>query len=203
MIWVDYAILGIVALSAVIGLFRGFTREAIGLATWILAFLVAYKLAEPVAGLLADLISARSVRLAAAFGGVFIIVLIIGAVVNYSISKLVTQTGFAGTDRALGSIFGVLRGAGVLVVLVLLAGFTAVPKDQWWQESIFIPHLEEGAVWVRDWLPTDLAEEIEFDRPLTPAPEPETSAWFGQPGQSGEAGESQQAIDSPTEKQEY
>lgn len=174
MIWVDYAILGIVALSAVIGLFRGFTREAIGLATWVLAFMVAYKLAEPISGLLAELISARSVRLAVAFGGLFIIVLIIGAIANYSVSKLVTQTGFAGTDRALGSVFGVLRGVAVLVLLVLLAGITAVPRDQWWQDSIFIPHLEEGAIWARNWLPEDLAEEIDFGRTtdIDPVPAP-------------------------------
>jgi len=173
MIWVDYAILGIVALSAVIGLFRGFTREAIGLATWILAFFVAYKLAEPVAVLLEEFISARSVRLAAAFGALFIVVLIIGAIVNYTVSKLVNKTGFAGTDRALGSIFGVLRGIGVLIILVLLAGVTAVPKDAWWEESIFIGRLEEGAIWVRDWLPTDLAEEIEFGPVIRPEPETE------------------------------
>lgn len=168
MIWVDLAILGVVALSAVIGLFRGFTREAIGLATWVLAFLIAYTLAEPVAGLLEQWISVRSVRLATAFGGLFIVALIIGAVVNYSVSKLVTKTGFAGTDRALGLVFGVLRGVAVLIVLVLLAGLTAVPRDQWWQDSIFIQRLQEGALIVRDWLPDDLAEEIDFHEASAP-----------------------------------
>lgn len=166
MIWIDYTILGIVALSAVIGFFRGFAREAIGLATWVLAFFIAYKLAEPIAGLLTDWISVRSVRLAAAFGGLFIIVLVAGAVVNYSISKLVSGTGFAGTDRALGGVFGVLRGVAILVLLVLLAGLTAVPRDNWWQQSIFIDRLEEGALWVRNFMPQDLAEEISFDREI-------------------------------------
>lgn len=171
MIWIDYAILGVIALSALIGFFRGFAREAIGLASWALAFFVAYKLAEPVADLLESWISVRSVRLAAAFGGLFIITLIIGAVFNYSISKLVTGTGFAGTDRALGGVFGVLRGVAILVLLVLLAGLTAVPRDNWWQQSIFIGHLEEGALWARGWLPDDLAEEINFDRQLNPSPQ--------------------------------
>lgn len=166
MIWVDYVILGIVALSALIGLFRGLTREAIGLATWVLAAFLAYTLAQPVSELLTQWISVRSVRLAAAFGGLFVVALIIGAIVNFTISKLVTQTGFAGTDRALGAVFGVVRGAAVLVLLVMLAGLTAVPRDQWWNESIFIDHLEEGAVWARQWLPQDLAEEIEFARDM-------------------------------------
>lgn len=189
MIWVDYAILGVVGLSALIGLFRGFTREAIGLATWVLAFFLAYKLSEPVAGLLSEWISVRSVRLATAFGVIFILVLIVGAIANYTVSKLVTKTGFAGTDRALGAVFGVVRGAGVLVLLVLFAGFTAVPKDDWWKESIFIERLQEGAVWVRDFLPEDLAEEISYqtdiakpaseappEQPLQPAPNPERNS---------------------------
>lgn len=171
MIWIDYAILGVITLSALVGFFRGFVREAIGLATWVLAFFIAYKLAEPMAGLLENWISVRSVRLAAAFGGLFIITLVIGAIVNYSIAKLVTGTGFAGTDRALGGVFGVLRGAAILVLLVLFAGLTAVPRDDWWQQSIFIAHLQEGALSVRAWLPSGLAEEINFDQQLDLAPQ--------------------------------
>lgn len=172
MIWIDYAILAIIAVSAVIAFFRGFFREAIGLATWILAFWAAFQLAEPAATLLADWISVRSVRLAVAFGTVFIGVLIVGAIGNYFVGKLVSQTGFAGTDRALGAVFGVLRGVAVLILLVLLAGLTPVPNDDWWDESIFVAHLERGAVWARDWLPPDLAREIQFG---AAAPSPESA----------------------------
>lgn len=169
MIWIDYAILGVIAISAMIAFFRGFFREVIGLATWILAFWAAYQLAEPAAVLLTDWISARSVRLAVVFGVVFIAVLIVGAIGNYFMGKLVSQTGLAGTDRALGTVFGVLRGVAVLVILVLFAGLTPVPDDDWWHESVFVGHLERGAVWTRDWLPPDLAREIRFGD--TPSPE--------------------------------
>lgn len=162
MIWIDYAILAAVALSAVIGLFRGFFREALGLATWVVAFWLAFRLAEFGGGLLAEWVSVRSVRLAIAFGTVFIVVLVVGAVINYLIGKLVERTGFTGTDRALGGVFGVLRGVAMLVLLVLLAGLTPVPRDAWWRESLFIGHLQAGALWVRDWLPADLAASIEY-----------------------------------------
>lgn len=170
MIWVDYAILAAVALSAIIGLFRGFFREALGLATWLLAFWLAYRLAEIGGGMLSGWISVPSVRLAIAFGTVFILVLIVGAVINYLIGKLIAGTGFAGTDRALGGVFGVLRGAAVLVLLVLLAGLTPVPRDGWWRQSLFIGHLEAGAIWVRGRLPADLAAAIEFSEPETGNP---------------------------------
>lgn len=164
MIWVDYAILAIVALSAIIGLFRGFFREALGLAIWILAFWLAFRLAEFGGGLLTDWISVRSVRLGIAFGTVFVLVLILGAVANYLIGKLISRTGFAGTDRTLGGVFGVVRGVAVLVLLVLLAGLTPVPRDAWWRQSLFIGHLQSGALWVRDWLPANLAEAIDYSR---------------------------------------
>lgn len=176
MIWVDIAILAVIALSAVIGFFRGFLREAIGLATWILAFYLAFIGAETGAIFLARWISVESARLAVAFGVIFIGVLIVGAIINYILGRLVSQTGFAGTDRALGGAFGVLRGIAVLVLLVLLAGVTPVPRDAWWQQSIFIGHLEAGALWARNFLPPDLAGAITYpDAPDAPSA-PDTSS---------------------------
>ncbi|ERJ18862.1 threonine dehydratase protein [Salinisphaera shabanensis E1L3A] len=169
MIWVDIAILAVVALSAIIGFFRGFLREAIGLATWILAFYLAFSFADTGALFLERWISVGSARLAVAFGVIFIVVLLFGAIINYVIARLVNQTGFAGTDRAIGGLFGVLRGIALLILLVLLAGVTPVPRDAWWQQSIFIGHLEDGALWARDFLPPDLAGAITYPEPATPA----------------------------------
>ncbi|MES1927666.1 colicin V production protein [Salinisphaera dokdonensis CL-ES53] len=172
MIWVDLAIVAVIALSAVIGFFRGFLREAIGLATWVLAFYLAFLFADAGAIFLERWISVASARLAVAFGVIFITVLVLGGILNYIIGRLVNQTGFAGTDRAIGGLFGVLRGIAVLVVLVLLAGVTPVPRDDWWQQSIFIGHLQDGAVWVRGYLPPDLAGAVTYpdvsDTPSSP-----------------------------------
>lgn len=162
MIWVDFVILGVIAISALVAYFRGFFREAIGLATWVIAFWVAFRLAEPGGALLDGWVGAHSIRLAIAFGVIFIVVLIVGAIANYFIGRLVSGTGFAGTDRVLGAVFGALRGVVVLVLLVLLAGLTPVPEDDWWHQSRFMGHLEQGALWVRDWLPAGLADEIHF-----------------------------------------
>jgi len=173
MIWVDYAILVAVALSAIVGFFRGFAREAVGLATWVIAFWLAFRFSEPAAVLLDSLISVRSVRLAIAFGTIFLSTLILGAIMNYLVSRLVSGTGFAGTDRSLGGLFGVLRGVAVLVVLVLLAGLTPVPGDAWWQKSVFVGHLERGALWLRDWLPRDIAGAIRYQDAEESTPTPE------------------------------
>lgn len=163
MIWVDYAIVGAIALSALIGFFRGFFRETIGLATWLIAFLLGFWLTTAGASLLRPWVSVRSVRLAIAFGVIFLCVLIVGAVVNHMLHQLIEGTGFAGTDRVLGAAFGFVRGVAVLIILVLLAGLTPVPRDAWWQQSQFMGHLQDGAVWVRGWLPSELAGRIRFD----------------------------------------
>jgi len=172
MIWIDVAIIAVIALSAVIGFFRGFLREALGLATWIVAFWAAFMWANPVAGHLKTWIDTDSARLAAAFALVFILVLILGAVCNFLLGRLISGTGFAGTDRALGIVFGVVRGVGVLILLVLLAGVTPVPKDNWWQRSMFVGQLEQGAVRVRGYLPPNIAQAISYpdvaDAPAAP-----------------------------------
>lgn len=175
MIWVDFVILGVIAISAIVAFFRGFFREAIGLATWAIAFWAAFQLAEPLQPLLAGVIDARSIRLAIAFGVVLIAVLIVGAVVNYFVGKLVSGTGFSGTDRWLGAVFGALRGVAVLVLVVLLAGLTPLPEDDWWQASVFLEQLEQGALWVSNWLPPGFAEEIHFG----PAQAPQASYSLG------------------------
>ena len=168
MIWIDVAIVVVVALSAIIGFFRGFLREALGLATWIVAFYLAFILAQPASVYLQRWIHADSARLAVAFAIVFLGVLVAGAILNYLLGRLISQTGLAGTDRVIGIMFGVVRGVAVLIVLVLLAGVTPVPRDSWWQRSIFIGQLEAGALWVRGYLPPDIANAIHYpDAPST------------------------------------
>lgn len=170
--WLDFAILAVIALSAIIGFFRGFVRETIGLVTWALAFYVAFITCEAVAVWFREWIASESIRIAAAFAVIFIIVLIAGAIINYIVGQLVSKTGIAGTDRALGGVFGVARGAALLVLLVLLAGMTPLPEDAWWQESVFIDHLQNGAIRVRGWLPDRFADAIVYPSEIAGANSP-------------------------------
>jgi len=156
--WADYAILGIVGISMVISLMRGFVREAISLITWIVAIWVAYKFNGVIAGFLTHYIKTPSIRLVVAFVLLFIIVLIIGALINFLISQLITSTGLGGTDRVLGILFGILRGILLVGVLILLAEMTTLPKDPWWEKSVFIPHFKSLTTWMHGYLPEKLGE---------------------------------------------
>jgi membrane protein required for colicin V production len=162
MIWVDYGILIIVALSALISVMRGFVREALSLVAWVAAFWVAFAFHQHLATFFANYIEAPSLRLMSAFALLFVVTLIICAIINNLVAQLVKKTGLSGTDRMLGVLFGVARGAVLVAILVLLAGLTPLPEDPWWKESIFIVHFQSMALWLRDFLPPDIAENFQY-----------------------------------------
>jgi membrane protein required for colicin V production len=162
MLWVDYVIIGIILISSGISILRGFIKEVLSLASWLLSFWVALMFHAHLATLLTDYVSTPSIRLFAAFFALFVVTLILGALVNHLISQLVEKTGLTGTDRSLGVIFGLLRGLAIVTLLVLLAGATPMPADSWWQNSLLIEHFEKIAIWARSFLPNDIAEYINF-----------------------------------------
>lgn len=162
MIWVDYGILIIVALSALISVMRGFVREALSLVAWVAAFWVAFGFHQYLATLFVDYIDAPSIRLISAFVLLFVVTLIICAIINNLVAKLVEKSGLSGTDRMLGVLFGIARGAVVVAILVLMAGLTPLPADPWWKESIFIVHFQSMALWLREFLPPDIAANFQY-----------------------------------------
>lgn len=162
MIWADIAILIIIALSALISVWRGFVKEALSLAALILAIWLGLSFQEPFANWLASFIEARSLQKIAAFAIIFVTTLILGGLVNYLAGQLVKRSGLSGTDRFLGVLFGLARGGLLVAILVLLAGLTEVPKDAWWKESVFIVHFQEAALWIEQFLPPSTQEEIQF-----------------------------------------
>lgn len=163
MIWVDYAILGVIGISALISLVRGFVREAISLASLVLAFWVATQFSAHVGEMLSGKISVPSVRVGVAFGLLFVLTLFAGGLVNYLAGLVVRKTGLSGTDRVLGLLFGILRGGAIVTLLILAAGLTPLPKDPWWHDSQFIMHFQELAVWLRTQLPPDIASHFSFE----------------------------------------
>jgi len=161
MIWVDYVIIGIISLSSLVSLLRGFMREAFSLAAWILAFWISWTFFRELAVHLVWF-DIPSVRLGAAFAILFILTLILGAMVNYLVGQLVEKTGLSGTDRMIGIFFGAARGALLVSVMVLLAGLTPVPNDPWWQQSLLIGYFQDLALWLKDLLPPDIASKFSF-----------------------------------------
>ena len=160
--WFDYGVLVVIGVSALISVTRGFVREALALAAWILSIWIAVSFSEPLAAMLESFISTPSVRLIAAFMLLFAGSLLMMSIINMLAVKLVRSTGLTGTDRAIGMLFGIVRGVFVVAVLVFLAGLTPLPQDAWWRESLFMPHFQELALWLRDFLPADVAQYFSY-----------------------------------------
>ncbi len=139
MSWVDLIILAVIALSAVISLVRGFVKEAISLTVWIAAFFIASSYYPKLASFFTN-ITEPTLRNASAIAILFISALIVGALINYVVGKLVQSTGLSGTDRLLGLVFGALRGVLVVsAVLFFIDAFTPASKADWWHQSTLIP----------------------------------------------------------------
>ncbi|WP_323844916.1 CvpA family protein [Microbulbifer magnicolonia] len=139
--WADWTILAIVAISTLIGLSRGFVRETLSLLTWVAAFVIAMMFRDQLAPLLSSLVDTPSLQAIAAFAILFLFTLLAGAGLNMTLSAFVEATGLSGTDRVLGMVFGLLRGAIVVMALLILApALVPVEEDSWWQESALIPH---------------------------------------------------------------
>ncbi|MFO1431103.1 MAG: CvpA family protein [Candidatus Competibacteraceae bacterium] len=162
LVWVDYVIVGILALSMLAGLLRGLLKEAISLGAWIAAFFVAFMFVEDGAAYLTRYIGIPAVRIILAFGVLLLCTLIVGGLINLIVAQLLERTGLTVTDRLLGLIFGLIKGGAIVTVLVLLAGLTPLPQNAWWKQSVLLPHFQPAAVWLRARLPTAIAENFKF-----------------------------------------
>ncbi len=162
MIGVDYVILGVLLISSFISLIRGFVKEALSLAGWVISFWVSLTFSGGLSELLSSSIENSSFRLIIAFVALLVISLIISTAVNFFAVRLVQRTGLSGTDRFLGVVFGFLRGVLLVSVLVLLSGLTALPKEPMWQESTLLFRFQAVAVLMQDFLPDSVAGNFHF-----------------------------------------
>lgn len=158
----DYAVLAIVGISVLLSIVHGFVRELLALASWIVAFLAAQNYAADVAPLLPAAMASGSLRLLAAFMAIFLTVLLAMTLVAMLVSRLFRSAGLGLADRALGAVFGLVRGFAIVMVVVLLAGLTALPRQPVWRDAMLSAPLEALANAVKVWLPYGLSQHIKY-----------------------------------------
>ena len=149
LIWVDWVIIAVIAVSGLMSLNRGFVKEALSLVIWIVAGVLAWMFGKTLAPSLSKFIETPSAQVAAASALLFVVTLLLGALVTYLLGTLIRITGLSGTDRLLGMVFGAARGGLLVTMIVGLLSLGPVQQDLWWQDSALIPCFLGLADWAK------------------------------------------------------
>lgn len=160
----DYIVLGIVFISALLGITRGFVREVLSLLAWVIPFFVASRYSVEIEPFLSGLIEDESIRMLVAFTVTFFAVLLLAMLGAMQMLTLVKSVGLGLVDRMLGAIFGFACGLVFVMFLVLAAGFTTLPQQPFWQQAVLSKPLEIMAADIIPWLPQDFRNHIGFGR---------------------------------------
>ena len=157
----DLILVSIMLAFAAIGALRGVLRESFSLAAWVLAALMAWLFSASAATWFADLgdpMISRMLGFVAVFVGVFLLV----SVATFMMRLLLGPAVPGAKARVAGALFCAVRGVLILVIVVLLAGLTSLPKKPVWQDSAFIVYFQSMALAVRDILPEDVARQFRY-----------------------------------------
>ncbi|TZF87155.1 CvpA family protein [Cognatilysobacter lacus] len=159
----DWLLLAILGVSALTGLLRGFVGVVASFLAWLLGGTAAFELGGGVARMLADRPDPTPVQLLIGYGACFLGVAIVVALLSMLARRALAAAGLGGIDRALGLALGSVRGAVMACAIVLLLGFTPMPRQRQWQASALVPVFKPGAVWLSTWLPVWARERLDLD----------------------------------------
>ena len=170
----DYIILGVLLVSMLQGMYRGFVRESIGLLAWLGGLWLAWRYAPLVEPLLGGAVGEPPVRTWTARALIVAATVLLGWLVAGILGYLLRHSGLSiAVDRLLGLVFGLLRGAVVIAALVLLAQFVHLQDVKWWKKSVLLPYASECAAWIEAFAETGmrvLEEQARLPNSLSAAP---------------------------------
>ena len=147
---VDWAIIAVLGLSILLSLWRGFVREAVSLAGWIAAFVIANMFVGEMATFLQQWIANVTGRYVAAYALLFAGMLIVAGIVGKLSAQVVKVTGLTLLDRLLGTVFGFARGIIIVLVVVYVLRQLSLPQNLLWlDESLLMPHVDMLGQWVQ------------------------------------------------------
>jgi membrane protein required for colicin V production len=156
----DFTVLAILGCSAILGLIRGLLKELLSLIAYGAAFAAAIWWGPVVYIWLGPYVEASLARMGLAYAAVFILTLMGVGLVNATLAAVIRVTGLGAADHGLGGLFGLARGALVVLTLAALAAHTPLPQEPWWRGAMFAPAVEKAVKQVKSWLPPPLAARL-------------------------------------------
>ena len=145
---IDILIALVLTISIVIGVVRGFVKEAISITALLLAIWAAFSFGPSVGEISDSWISSKEMQTWFGRIVVFTLILALGGLLGWGISKLVRLSVLSGIDRLVGAFFGAMRGVLFVALLILAGEYAGFANDSWWQKSRLIPHFEVVAEWI-------------------------------------------------------
>ncbi len=157
----DYAVLVVLGLSLIWALLRGFARELVSIIGWVAAFVLSVMFTQTLARQFPESLGPLLSSLLA-FLAIFIGVWVLSGLVGLFLSKLIKAAGLGWGDRLLGALLGLVRGAVIVLVTVMLGGFTPLPREAFWRNAMFAAPLETAVLALKPLLPDELAQRIRY-----------------------------------------
>lgn len=155
----DLVILGVIAASGILSMFRGFFSELFSLATWIVAIWLPLNYTEQFSILLPGTIESADARWYISAFVLFLGAMVIGGILSLMVRKILVAAGGGCMNRLLGFGIGVVRG-GIIVSLVALLA-TSVPgvlNEKWWNESKVLPQVLKVSRFVQNQMPDSISK---------------------------------------------
>ncbi len=157
----DYAVPAVMGLSLVWALLRGFARELVSMIGWVAAFVLSAMFTQTLARQFPESLGPLLSSLLA-FLAIFIGVWVLSGLVGLVLSKIIKAAGLGWGDRLLGAVLGLVRGAVIVLVAIMLGGLTPLPREAFWRNAMFAAPLETAVVALKPLLPDGLAQRIRY-----------------------------------------
>ncbi len=162
--WLDCVIVGVIALSIITGLFRGFVKELIALGIWVFAIWLASTYSQHLSTWVLHYISDKTAAIAVAFVAILVGTLIAGAIVNTIITHILHSAGLSGIDRLLGMGFGFVRGIFIVALLMVVVKMTSLPAEDYRSQSRLYAQFDPLVDWVYSFTPSVLNKLAMLDQ---------------------------------------
>lgn len=156
--WLDLLLLGVMLISGLLAMIRGFIREILSIAAWGAAAVATALLYGKLLPIAKANISSDLVAAGAVIGGVFLVTLLVVSVITVRISDLILDSRIGALDRTLGFLFGLGRGL-IIVVVAFLFFSWLVPQakqPEGVRSAKSLRALQLTGNWLQDLLPQDV-----------------------------------------------
>lgn len=162
--WIDLAIIVIVGISMLTGLFRGLVKEVIALITWIVAIWLAMHYTDSFSNILTPYIKDQKIRSAMTFIDITLSVLIVGAILNAILSFIFKRAGMSGTDRLFGLGFGFLRGVLIIGLVMMIVDMTSLPVKEYRHDSVLYSKFDPLELFLKEHMSDYIQQVLLFEQ---------------------------------------